>query len=34
LNIEMERFEHWCGHGAQPSDRVAHLVKTHLKQAA
>ncbi|MBT8113052.1 MAG: 30S ribosomal protein S16 [Gammaproteobacteria bacterium] len=34
LNIEMERFELWCGHGAQPSDRVAHLVKTHLKQAA
>lgn len=34
LNIEMERFEHWCGHGAQVSDRVAHLVKTHLKQAA
>lgn len=34
LNIEMERFEHWCGHGAQPSDRVTHLVKTHLKQAA
>ncbi len=34
LNIEMDRFEHWCGHGAKPSDRVATLVKNHLKQAA
>jgi len=34
LNIEMERFEHWCGHGAQPSERVASLIKQHLKQAA
>ncbi|MEJ2115226.1 MAG: 30S ribosomal protein S16 [Gammaproteobacteria bacterium] len=34
LNIEMDRFEHWCGHGAKPSDRVAALVKNHLKQAA
>ncbi|MGH1538573.1 MAG: 30S ribosomal protein S16 [Gammaproteobacteria bacterium] len=34
LNIEIERFEHWCGHGAKPSDRVATLVKNHLKQAA
>jgi small subunit ribosomal protein S16 len=33
LNIEMERFEHWCGTGAQPSDRVASLIKQHLKQA-
>ena len=33
LNIEMERFEHWCGNGAQPSDRVASLIKQHLKTA-
>ena len=34
LNIEMDRFDHWCGTGAQPSDRVATLVKQHQKQAA
>jgi small subunit ribosomal protein S16 len=34
LNIEMERFEHWRSHGAQTSDRVASLIKNHLKQAA
>jgi small subunit ribosomal protein S16 len=34
LNVEMERFEHWCGQGAQASDRVSYLVKNHLKQAA
>lgn len=34
LNIEMGRFEHWCGHGAQPSERVASLIKQHQKQAA
>jgi small subunit ribosomal protein S16 len=34
LNIEIERFQHWCGQGAKPSDRVAYLVKNHLKQAA
>ena len=32
--IEMERYDHWLGHGAQPSDRVASLIKKHLKQAA
>lgn len=32
--IEIERYDHWLGHGAQPSDRVAGLVKQHLKQAA
>lgn len=32
--IEIERYDHWLDHGAQPSDRVAGLVKQHLKQAA
>ena len=31
--IEAERYEHWLGHGAQPSERVTNLVKQHLKQA-
>jgi small subunit ribosomal protein S16 len=34
LNIEMERFDYWRSHGAQTSDRVASLIKNHLKQAA
>ena len=34
FQIEMERYEHWLGQGAQPSERVANLVKQHLKQAA
>ncbi len=34
INIEMDRFDHWCGQGAKPSDRVAHLIKQHQKQAA
>ena len=34
LNIEIERFDYWCDQGAQPSDRVASLIKQHLKQAA
>ena len=32
--IEIERYEHWLGRGAKPSERVAGLVKQHLKQAA
>ena len=31
--IEPERYEHWLGHGALPTVRVASLVKQHLKQA-
>ena len=34
FSIEMERYEHWIGQGAKASDRVASLVKQHLKQAA
>ncbi len=32
--LERERYEHWINQGAQPSERVASLVKQHLKQAA
>ena len=31
--IETERYEHWLDHGAQPSERVAHLVNQHSRQA-
>ena len=34
FQIEMERYDHWLSQGAKPSDRVAGLVKQHLKQAA
>jgi len=27
LNIESDRVTHWVGQGAQPSDRVAKLIK-------
>ena len=27
LNIDAERAEHWVGKGAQPSERVAKLLK-------
>jgi len=27
LRVNRERFDHWVGHGAQPSRRVASLVK-------
>jgi small subunit ribosomal protein S16 len=34
LHMEMDRIEHWVGQGAQPSDRVADLIKEFRKQAA
>ena len=34
LHMEIDRFEHWIGQGAQPSDRVAALIKEFRKQAA
>ncbi len=34
FHIEMDRYDHWLSQGAQPSERVAGLVKQHLKQAA
>ncbi len=30
FSIAMERYHHWLSHGAQPSQRVAGLVKQHL----
>jgi small subunit ribosomal protein S16 len=33
LRIDVERVEHWVGLGAQPSDRVASLLKKHRKAA-
>ena len=34
LHMELDRIEHWVGQGAQPSDRVADLIKEYRKQAA
>ncbi len=34
LRIDLERIDYWLGQGAQPSERVAALVKKHRKAAA
>ena len=34
LRLDIERIDHWVGQGAQPSDRVAQLVKQYSKAAA
>ncbi len=34
LRIDLDRIDHWLGKGAQPSDRVAQLLKTYRKQQA
>lgn len=34
LRIDLERVDYWIGKGAQPSDRVASLIKTQRKAAA
>ncbi len=34
LRLDLERAEYWIGQGAQPSPRVAKLMKTLKKQAA
>ena len=34
LRIDLERVDYWIGQGAQPSDRVASLLKSHRKAAA
>ena len=34
LRIEQDRIDHWIGLGAQPSERVAKLVKENAKAAA
>ncbi len=31
LRIDLERIDYWIGKGAQPSDRVASLIKTQRK---
>ena len=33
LRIDLERADYWIGQGAQPSDRVASLLKKHRKVA-
>lgn len=33
LRIDLARVDFWMGQGAQPSERVSHLVKTFRKQA-
>ena len=33
LRIDLERADYWIGKGAQPSDRVASLLKQHRKAA-
>jgi small subunit ribosomal protein S16 len=34
LRIDVERIDYWVGQGAQPSERVASLLKSHRKAAA
>ncbi len=34
LKLDLERVKHWLGHGAQPSERVAQLIKQFEKKAA
>jgi small subunit ribosomal protein S16 len=34
VELNVERVQHWLGHGAQMTDKVADLVKQHVKQAA
>jgi len=34
LRINIERVDHWIGQGAQPSERVASLLKLHRKAQA
>ncbi|MBK1648921.1 30S ribosomal protein S16 [Rhabdochromatium marinum] len=33
LRVDRARAEHWIGKGAQPTERVAQLLKTAAKQA-
>lgn len=34
VQLNMERVDYWVGVGAQMSDRVAKIVKTHRKESA
>ena len=33
LRLDLPRIDYWVGQGAQPSERVAHLVADYRKQA-
>ena len=33
IRIDLPRVDYWIGQGAQPSDRVANLIKGYRKQA-
>jgi small subunit ribosomal protein S16 len=33
LTLDMERAQHWISKGAQPSDRVKHLIKVQNETA-
>ena len=34
MRIDRERVDYWVGHGAQPSERVAALLKAARKEAS
>ncbi len=34
LSLDLDRIQDWVGKGAQPSDRVKHLIKVHKETAA
>jgi small subunit ribosomal protein S16 len=34
LRIDIDRVDHWIGRGAQPSERVASLLKVHRSAQA
>lgn len=31
VRMKLERVEHWLGQGAQPSERVAHIIDAYRK---
>jgi small subunit ribosomal protein S16 len=33
LRLDLERIDHWVARGAQPSDRVSQLVRSHRAKA-
>ena len=33
IELNIERAKHWIANGAQPSDRVKHLIKMHSEVA-
>lgn len=34
VELDIDRVQHWLGHGAQMSEKVADLVKQQIKQQA